>query len=199
MEILHYITILRRRWLLVALPGLVAFLVSLGVALAEPPRYAATARVLVQLDAPARVDIEDALAYDLAAIVRGRPLAADVAAQLAASGRPVAPEDVAGALSATNLKREVTLTATAGDPDTALALLQTAIALLRKHGLAYWSVGAPTEERPGLIIGELAPPTAAGRVNGVGALIRVVALRTLAGLACGAALALALHFFARES
>src|SRR5262249_53416770 len=87
MELYLYLDILRRRWPVVVATPLLVALISLGAALAQPPRYGATARLLVTRPLSAAVDAEDTLAYDLPAIVGGKPFAADVTAELARRGR----------------------------------------------------------------------------------------------------------------
>jgi hypothetical protein len=198
MDIVTYLGAIRAQWRLVVGVALVALLVALGAALAEPPRYTATAHLLIVIAQPTRppapgtpgmVDIEDALAYDVPAIVRGQPFAADVASSLASLGLTLHPDDVARALSATNQKREVWLSATSTDPAAALAIARTAVTVLQTGGLRYWDGGAPTAERPGLTVVALDAPGAARRVNGPAAMARSVALRALAGLAVGLTLA----------
>jgi hypothetical protein len=123
------------------------------------------------------------------AIVNGRPFATDVAARLAADGRPITPDEVIRALSATNQKRTVFLTATGSDPGAPALLLRAAVDQLREGGLRYWGAAALIPDRPGLLVEVLDLPERAERVNGAPAIAREVALRALAGLAVGAALA----------
>jgi hypothetical protein len=188
MDIVTYFHAVRNQWRLVALVTSVALIAALAIGLNAPPRYTATARLLVLIEDPTRVDIEDALAYDVPAIVRGRPFAVDVATALANRGLLLQPEAVTQALSATNLKREVTLSASSADPAAALAIAQTAVTQLQQAGLRYWGNGAPIPQRPGLTVVVLDAPQAALRTNGTGELARAVALRTLAGFGAGLAL-----------
>jgi hypothetical protein len=193
-EILQIAQIIGQRWRAVAAAALVAGLASLALALAQPPQYAATARLLVTVADPARVDIEDPLAYDVPAIVNGQPFAEDVAAALALQGHELSAAQVIESLSATNEKRQVFLTAQAGDPAMPPLLLRAAADQLRQGGLRYWGSAPIAGQRPGINIVVLALPEQSERSNGAAAATREVALRTLAGLAVGAGLALAHHY-----
>jgi hypothetical protein len=198
MDLITFGRLLQRWWWVVIIPTVAASGASLVGVLAEPPQYQASARLLITLADPARVDIEDALAYDLAAIAKGRPLAQDVAKRLEHAGQTITPEQVRSALSATNLKREVTLQAVSGDPQQALLIRDAAIAQLRDQGLAYWGVGAPTPERPGLAVVELDVPTEAAHVNGLSTKVGSVGLRGVAGLVCGLVITFALAIVGRQ-
>jgi hypothetical protein len=114
---------------------------------------------------------------------------------VARQGVQVTPEQVASALSATNQKREVTLSAAAGEPFVAEAILSAAVAQLQAGGLRYWGAATGTPTQAGLSVVVLDPPSPAVRLNGPAAMAREVALRALAGLATGCMLALALEFF----
>ncbi len=73
MEFYLYLDILRRRWPIVVAAPLLVALISLLVALMQPPRYGATASLLVTRPPLGNLDAEDTLAYDLPAIVGGKP------------------------------------------------------------------------------------------------------------------------------
>jgi len=194
-ELLLYLDILRRQWIVIIAVTLLAAMASGVFALIQPARYAATARMLVTIADPTRVDIEDPLAYDVPAIVHGRPFAQDVAALLATQHVSISADEIMGALRATNQKREVSLTATSADPSMPIALLQAAAMQLQTGGLRYWGVAAPVPERPGLRIVLLEMPYSAERSNSMAAIAREVALRTLAGLAVGCGLAFGIHAY----
>jgi capsular polysaccharide biosynthesis protein len=195
MELYHYLGILRRRWQLVAAVPLLAALISLGAALLQPPRYGATARLLVTRPNVA-VDAEDTLAYDLPAIVGGKPFAADVAAELARRGHPVDQALVENALHAENQKHVVYLSATAGDPSEAAAIVQAAVDLIRANGLRYWGDPSATPERPGINVAVQDLPAAGAQINGPRAVALDIALRALLGLLAGVGMAFALHYLA---
>lgn len=185
---------LRRRWPLVLAVPLLAALVSLAVALAVPPRYSAAARLLVTRSEDRRFDTEDALAYDLPAIVSGEPFAQELSAELAARGVTVTPEQARAAMSAANQRRVVTVVATAGDAATAEAMLAAAVELVQARGLALWGDPAATPEDTGLNAVALdgIPPRAAPS-GGLRSIALDAALRALVGLGAGVALALALE------
>jgi capsular polysaccharide biosynthesis protein len=194
MELYLYLDILRRRWPIVAALPLLVALISLAVALAQPPRYGATARLLVTRPGATTVDAEDTLAYDLPAIVGGRPFAADLAAQLARRGHPLDQALVEQALHAENQKHVVYLSATTADPANAVAIVQAAVDLVRANGLRYWGDQSATPERPGVNVAVLDLPAAAALLNGPRAVALEVALRALLGLIAGVGVAFALHY-----
>ncbi|GAB4110897.1 MAG: LPS biosynthesis protein [Roseiflexaceae bacterium] len=198
MDLISFGRLLQRWWWVMLVPAVVASGVSLIGVLGEPPQYRASARLLITLADPARVDIEDALAYDLAAIAKGRPLAVDVSERLNNAGQTITPDQVRSALSATNLKREVTLHAVSGDPQQALLIRDAAIAQLREQGLAYWGVGAPVPERPGLAVVELDVPAEVVQVNGLATKLGSIGLRGVAGLVCGLVITLAMAIVGRK-
>ncbi len=199
MEIYHYLTIVRRRWPIVVVLPLLAGLLALAAALLQPPAYAASARVLVHrataIEARAAdptVRVDDTVTDDLPAILRGEQLAREVSEELARRGHTLAPAEVQASLSGEIDQRSVLLSARAGDPDTALTLLQTTIDLLRTNGLRYW--GARTEpQESGITLALLESPSAA-RLNGARAIALSVGLRALAGAGAGVGLAFLLHY-----
>jgi capsular polysaccharide biosynthesis protein len=204
MDLFLFLSIIRRYWpVVVAVPLLVALL-SLAAALARPPAYAASTRLLVtRADFPeSRAGLsaggnEDTVAYDLPVVVSGALFRRDLAAALAEQGRPIGEDALVTALSATNQKSLVTLTATAGQPEDAVAIVQTAVELIRTNGLRYWNEPRATPERPGLNVASLdaAPPVAA-RLDGPRTVVIEVALRTIIGAVAGVGLALLLRFLA---
>lgn len=201
MELRLYLSIIRRRWPLVAaLPILVALL-SLALALARPPVYGVSVPLLVtrgdRFFAPGD-DIEqasdDTTALDLPAVLSSVPFAQDVARELARGGRALDPAAVRAAISASQEKHVVTLSVTAGDPAEALAIAETAVATARANGLRYWGDPRATPGNPGINIAVLEPPGAAARLNGARVIAAEVALRTALGLVAGVGLAFALHY-----
>jgi hypothetical protein len=194
MELYLYLDILRRRWPIVVAAPLLVALISLGAALAQPPRYGATARLLITRPGAATVDAEDTLAYDLPAIVGGHPFAADVAAELARRGRPLDQALVEQALHAENQKHVVFLSAAAADPADAVAIVRTAVDLVRINGLRYWGDPSATPERPGVNVAVLDLPSEAALLNGPRAIALEVTLRALLGLVAGVGAAFALDY-----
>jgi hypothetical protein len=153
----------RRRWPLVLLAPLVAALASVVVALTAPPRYVAQAQLLVTRSEDRRFDTEDALAYDLPAIVSGAPFAQEVAAELARRGHTMTSAQVRSALSAANARRVVTISAASGDPGEAEMLLDAAVTLVQTRGLALWGDPAATPDDTGVnvVVLDGLPPRAA--------------------------------------
>lgn len=208
MEIIDYFTIIRRRWpLVLALPLAVA-LISLGLALSQAPVYGATARLLAHRAAalearPAPPDptvglveavkLADTVTDDLPAVVRGTPLAREVAAELARRGRPIDAATVQEHLSADIDQRTILLTASAANPEDALAMLQTALDLLQTNGLRYWGVKNLAPQDSGITMVVLEMPSAAKRLNGARPIAMAVGLRTLAGLLAALVLVVLLH------
>jgi hypothetical protein len=185
MNLRLYLTILRQSWLIILLVAGIAAGASLAVALIRVPSYTATARLLVTFSDPARVDIEDPLAYDVAAIVKGRPFGSDVAAALTSQGVAITTEEVMASLNATNTKREVFLSATSTAAELPIRLLNVAVTQLQSGGLRYWGAAPIVAQQPGISIVILDIPREALRSNGMGSIIREVGLRTLTGLAFG--------------
>jgi capsular polysaccharide biosynthesis protein len=194
MELYLYLDILRRRWPIVVAAPLLVALISLTAALAQPPRYGATARLLVTRPGATAVDAEDTLAYDLPAIVGGQPFAVDVAAELARRGRPLDQTLVEQSLHAENQRHVVFLSATTADPSDAVAIVQAAVDLVRINGLRYWGDPSATPERPGINVAVLDLPAEAAPLNGPRAIALEVALRGLLGLVIGVGAAFVLHY-----
>jgi capsular polysaccharide biosynthesis protein len=201
MEIHHYLAILRRRWLLVAAVPLLAGLLSLGLALARPPAYGLTARLLVTRgaapqgsDAGLTDQREDKTAQDLPAIVSGAPFAQDVAGELAAHGRPMSQAAVQQSLGAANDQHVVYLSATTADPADAALIADVAVMLIKTNGLRYWGETRATPANPGLNVAVLDLPTQATRLNGPRAIAIDVVLRVALGFVAGAGIAFALHY-----
>ncbi len=194
MELYLYLDILRRRWPIVVAAPLLVGLISLAVALMQPPHYGATARLLVTRPPVGNLDAEDTLAYDLPAIVGGKPFGQDVAAELGRRGRPLDLALVEQALHAENQRHVVFLSASTGEPADAVAIVQAAVDLIKTNGQRYWGDTSATSERPGVNIAVLELPAEAARLNGLRTIAIDVALRTLLGLIVGVGVAFALHY-----
>jgi uncharacterized protein involved in exopolysaccharide biosynthesis len=194
MELTRYWAILRSRWPLMLAVPLLAFALSAALGLLQPPRYAAGARLLVTRAEDRRFDTEDALAYDLPAIVSGEPFARELADELARRGRPLDPAEARAAISAANERRVVTISASAADPSLAEAILEASVALVEARGLALWGDRAATPEDTGVNVVVLEGiPARAGRTNGLPQIARDAALRGLVGLGAAALLAMGLY------
>ncbi len=195
MPIPTYIAIIRRHWLLVIAPAVIAAVIGLGLALIEPPRYRSSASLLITRSEDRRFDTEDALAYDLPAIVQGAPFSAEVSNALALRGVSLAPDQVRAALGASNRRRVVQVWAETSDPALAEALTTTAVELVQQRGLALWGDPAATPERPLVNVVVLEPPGPAARINGWTAAAATATLRGLAGLLAGALLAFGAYYW----
>ncbi len=193
MPILTYITILRRRWLLVIAPAIVAAALSLGLALLEPPRYRSSASLLITRSEDRRFDTEDALAYDLPAIVQGAPFSADVSSALALTGVSLPPDQVRASLGASNQRRVVQIWAETGDPALSEALARAAVDVVQRRGLALWGDPAATPDQPLVNVVVLEPPGPALRTNSWSAMVVMALIRGLAGLLAGSLLAFSAH------
>src|SRR5262245_46258433 len=201
MELRLYLSILRRRWwLVVGLPLAVA-LVSGVAALARPPRYGVTARLLITRgplagSAAGLTDQgEDKTAQDLPAIVSGAPFAHDVAQELERRGSPIGAAAVAESLQSWNQDHVVFISAAAMRPDDAGAIARAAVAMIQANGLRYWGEPRTTVSQPGLDVAVLSLPDEAELLNGPRAIAQEMALRALLGLIVGAGIAFALHYF----
>lgn len=190
MPVATYIFIVRRRWLLVVTPAIIALVVSLGVALIEPPRYRSSAELLITRSEDRRFDTEDALAYDLPAIIKGAPFSVEISSALARAGVVISPEQVRAALGASNRRRVVQIWAETGDPALSEALTAAAVDVVQQRGLALWGDPSATPEHTLVNVVVLEPPGPAVRTNDWRATIVTVVLRGLAGLIAGALLAL---------
>ncbi|ABU59715.1 YveK family protein [Roseiflexus castenholzii] len=195
MPIPIYIAIIRRHWRIIAAPAIIAAVISLGLALLEPPRYRSSASLLITRSEDRRFDTEDALAYDLPAIVQGTPFSAEVSSALALTGVSIPPDQVRASLGASNRRRVVQIWAETGDPALAEALTTTSVELIQRRGLALWGDPSATPARPLVNVVVLEPPGAATQTNGWTTAIATAALRGLIGLLAGAFLAFGAHYW----
>jgi len=194
MPVSTYLSILRRRWLLVLTPAIIASVISLGVAFIEPPRYRSSADLLITRSEDRRFDTEDALAYDLPAIIKGAPFSIEISSALARAGIVLSPEQARAALGASNRRRVVQIWAETGDPALSEALTVAAVEVVQRRGLALWGDPSATPERTLVNVVVLEPPGPAVRTNDWRAGVVSAALRGLAGLAVGALLALGAYW-----
>lgn len=203
MQLRAYLAIVRRLWPVVLLLPLLAGGLSLALALGRPPAYQAAARLLITVAAP-RSDasplpaLDDEASWatteyildDLPFVLAGAPFAEDVAAAMAAEGYPLDPAVIRSGLRSEVTHRAVYLTATAGTPEHAAAMLRGAVAALAEGGLRYWG-RAPAG---GLQVAVLEPPGDAAPAGGLRSLVREVGLRTALALAAGVGLAFLVHY-----
>jgi hypothetical protein len=135
MAVSTYLSILQRYRLLVLTPVIIASVISLGVAFIEPPRYRSSADLLITRSEDRRFDTEDALAYDLPAIIKGVPFSIEISSALARAGIVLSPEQARAALGASNRRRVVQIWAETGDPALSEALTVAAV----ESGAATWT------------------------------------------------------------
>ncbi|MCS6883405.1 MAG: hypothetical protein RMK84_00840 [Oscillochloridaceae bacterium] len=205
MHLYEYLSILRRYWLVVLLPPLIAGAVSLALALSRAPAYQASAlalvsRVPLSASAPSPLpDVDERSTWmtteyildDLPFVVGSAAFAADVQAALAAEGYPIDAATIRGSLQAEVTHRAVTFRAVAGAPETASALLRATLATLESGGLKYWGRASAG----GLHVAVLDPPGPARPVAGRRDVAQDVALRAALALAAGTGLAFLLNAF----
>ena len=145
-----YLDILRRYWWLVLAAPLLTVLIATAAALGRPPRYGATARLLITRDpgspgAAGRTAAgEDTTAQDLPAILSGAAFRHDLAAELARRGEPIGEAELASAISATTSEHAVAVTVARGQPEQATEIVQVLIEVLRAGGMRYWGDTAAT-------------------------------------------------------
>lgn len=203
MQLRAYLAIVRRLWPVVILLPLLAGGLSLALALGRPPAYQSAARLLVTvspspatgsplpaLDDEASWATTEYVLDDLPFVLAGAPFAADVAAAAAAEGYPLDPAAIRAGLRSEVTHRAVFLTATAGTPEQAAAMLRGAVAALAEGGLRYWG-RAPSG---GLQLAVLEPPGPAAPVGGLRDLAREVGLRAALALAAGVGLAFLVNY-----
>lgn len=205
MQLRYYLAIVRRFWpLVVALPLLVG-LISLIVALREPPGYTANAELIVTQAlpdtpyTPSPTELRDQwggteyVIDDLSRVVGSALFAQDVSAVLSTQGVTLDPSSIPGSLSVTTLHRSVTIQGVASAPDTAKSLVEAAVQTLRTNGLKYWGLSGP-RVGPGINVIELSPPEAATSLRSARRLAATIGLRVALGLAAGVGLAFLLHY-----
>jgi capsular polysaccharide biosynthesis protein len=204
MQLRAYIAILRRFWpLLLFLPLLTGGL-SAVLALSRPPTYQAVTRLLVtQASLPGAADASLAdlaagatwasseyILDDLPAVLTSSSFAADVLPQLAAAGHSLDLAAIRAGLQVEVSHRSVTLRATAATAEAAVALVETAVTVLRQGGLRYWG----RTPAGGLWVAELDPPSAAIRLDGPRTLVSEVGLRVALALAAAIGIAMFVHY-----
>lgn len=205
MHLYEYLSILRRYWLLVLLPPLIAGALSLALALGRAPAYQASALAMVSrapLSAPAPSPLPDVderstwmtteyLLDDLPFVVGSAAFAADVQAALADEGYQIDVATIRGGVRADVTHRAVTFRAVADTPEAASAVLRATLATLQSGGLKYWGRASAG----GLHVAVLDPPGEAAPVAGRREVLRDVALRVTLALAAGVGLAFLLNAF----
>jgi capsular polysaccharide biosynthesis protein len=203
MQLRHYLAILRRSWLLLVLLPLAVGGISLAFELQQPQLYRASTRLFVSQEPYSLMREDDLLDLnlqyswissefvldDVPQLVNSRVFAEDISMWLAPRGVEVAPEVVHGRLQAEVMHRAVTISAIAGDPALAEALVDAAAEVLEDNGLEYWDRTAYEDGVNGLRVAVLDPVASAVPMNTTRQLIIDVALRIVLALVAAVGLA----------
>ncbi|OAN47564.1 lipopolysaccharide biosynthesis protein [Chloroflexus islandicus] len=190
MELITLIRIARRFWLLILLPALIAGGLSLWFDLQQPPRYAATARLLITYPVIGAEDtienwqMTEFLIDDLPQVLSSAAFAAKVEPLLAARNITLSTADIQQGLRMTPLHRAVDLRGEASSPAAAQALAEAAITVLQTDGLAFW--GRAGTRLNVVVLDGVGDPQPIGSRR---AIVFDAALRAALGLVAGFALA----------
>lgn len=209
-QIIRYLAILRRFWVLVVVLPLLVGGASLARSLMQPPQYGSTARVLVtqtphgtggsielpDLNLNYSWESSEFILDDLPQVLQSTTFAQDVREWLAQQGNNLDIATIRNGLDAENFHRTVTIVSAADTPDTAAHLLEGAIACLQKNGLRYWQrlPSGNAGNGSGLSVATLDPPAPAHRLNGLRPALLNGAMRAGLALAAAVGLAFLLHF-----
>jgi capsular polysaccharide biosynthesis protein len=208
-EIGHYLEVVRRRWWLVAIPTLVAFLIAGLVAYRGASAYKATVRVAVSTPlpehctnraAPAPSGLPTAfydcnyyawltseyLADDLSELVRSRSFAEDIGAVM---GEKIDPRSISDVMRTRKTHRVISITVTANTFDRAQRIGDAIVQVLGTQPGKYL---AQLATQQGQIV--VIDPAETQRGDGAGAVALDIALKTLLGLLFGLALVFALDY-----
>lgn len=201
MELRQYWHIIWKRAWVPALLLAVVLVVSLALRRPAPPQYQASARVLV--DVPPLEAVEgmgfdprltapqatEYLVDDFSLFVSSRAVAEAVSGRLAERGIQVPPGAIQSSTASEQVHRVVTVRVTWGDPDGALAILTTAVDVLRQEAPAYFGRLELEQPEITLIDGPSVsplPPSLTQRLD--------LPLRLILALVAGAALAFLLDY-----
>lgn len=191
---------LRRRWLLVAIPTLIVLVAGLVTYRPAPPSYNVGVRFLVGQEpsetAPNKHEEDyynwltsEYVVNGLTDWVRGGEFATAVAQHLAAQGHDIPAGAIQGGLAADNARSMLTLSLSHSDPDGLAHMMEGAIAVLTtQNGVALPNLGGETA-----VIRQLDQPI----VNQVPGGIRSqldLPLRILLALVAGIGLALLVEY-----
>ncbi len=196
MEPVTLLRLARRYWLLILLPAVIAGGLSLWFDLQRPPRYVATARLLVTYPVVNGVDTADTwqmtdyLIDDLPQVLSSAAFAARVEALLAARGVTLSQADIQQGVRIAPLHRAIDLSGEAASPAMARALVEATIDTLRRDGLTFW--GRTDAQLSVVVLDEAGEPRVARSLR---AMLFDAALRAALGLVAGFALAVGATLF----
>lgn len=206
MELRHYADILKRSWPLVLGLPLAVLLLSIGLYVAQPPRYGMLVAMLITQAQIARGPDDSTLpdydnwnswaaseyiVDDVLQVVQTRAFAQDVAAIVKQEHNvELDPSAIMDGISAERTHRTVYLSVEAGTRDAAKWLADAAIVSLQDKGLAYWNRGDTAQ----LNVVPLDVPPQASRVPGIAGLALDLAVRTLLALLLAVGIAFLRHY-----
>lgn len=192
MELITLIRIARRFWLIILLPGLVAGGLSLWFDLQQPPRYAATARLLVTYPVVGAEDtienwqMTEFLIDDLPQVLSSAAFANHLQPLLAARNITLSTAEIQQGLRMTPIHRAIDLRGEAATPAAARALVEAAIIVLQNNGLDFW--GRTDTQLNVTVLDGVSDPQ---RIGSRRAMVFDAALRAALGFIAGFALAVA--------
>jgi capsular polysaccharide biosynthesis protein len=203
MQLRHYLSILRRSWLLLVLLPLAVGGISFVFESQQPQLYRASTRLFVSQEPYSLMREDDLLDLnlqyswissefvldDVPHLINSRVFAEDISAWLAPRGVDVAPEAVHGRLQADVTHRAVTISAITGDPALAESLVDAAANVLEDNGLEYWDRTGYADGTNGIRVAVLDPVAGAVPLNTTRQLVIDVALRTALALVAAVGLA----------
>ncbi|ABY33360.1 MAG TPA: lipopolysaccharide biosynthesis protein [Chloroflexus aurantiacus] len=192
MELTTLLRIVRRFWLLMLVPALIAGGLSLWFDLQQPPRYTATARLLITYPATTATDsaeiwqITEYIIDDMPQVVSSASFAAKVSPLLATRNINLTLAEIQQGLRINPLHRAVDISGEASSPAAAQALVEAAITVLQTEGLTFW--GRTDTQLSVVVLDGVGTPQPATSLRSV---VFDAALRTALGLIAGFALAVA--------
>lgn len=146
MELRHYWTVFKRRWLLVVIPATIVLAAGLLTYQAPPPAYNVGVRFLVGQTPAAAAELEDEerlanwqaseyVVNGLTDWVSGNLFAEAVSAELARAGYDIPGGAIGGGLAADNTRSMMQISLTYGDPEALAAMIEAVIAVLQSENV----------------------------------------------------------------
>lgn len=144
MELRRYWKVLRRRWLLVAVPAAIVLIFGLLTYQRPPPAYNAGVQFIVsQPPSPGSVSADEQRYYawltseyvvnGLTDWVKGGLFAEAVSEQLAEQGWEISSGAIQGGVAADNARSMLTLSMTYGESESLAAMIEAAVAVLTEQ------------------------------------------------------------------
>ncbi|WP_287909221.1 lipopolysaccharide biosynthesis protein [Chloroflexus sp.] len=192
MQLTTLLRIARRFWLLILIPTVLAGGLSLWFDLRQPPRYVATARLLITYpingaeDTVENWQMTEYVLDDLPQVLSSATFAAKVAPLLAERNLSLTRTEIQQGLRITLLHRSVDLHGEASSPAAAQALVEAAITVLQQTGLDFW--GRPNLQLNVVVLDAVSDPQPTFSLRSA---LFDAALRAMLGLVAGFGLAVA--------